>query len=242
MKKHLNLILPCAMALSALAPIATAAPVVTDWSTSYTIGSSGSASGTLGGIGVNFSGDVHDLQQNHSTVFNNTGTWWYGSQTVFSPSLSVSDAVGTWGSTGVTNTLTFSSAVINPILWINSLGRGGAYDLATYVQTWTFDSPFSIISSFSGLVQLPAPYQMTQSGNMLIGQEGHGAIQFTGSFTSISWTSNKPEQSAYFQVGYDTNTGGPAPVPDQGSMALLPLALGSLILGQKLGRRHSIRR
>ena len=241
MRKHLNFVLPCALALGFLAPNAWSAPVITDWSTSYSWGSNGSATGNLGGVGVTFSGDVRDLQQNHGTVFDNSGAGWY-SGNVFTPSLDVSDAVGTWGATGVTNTITFSSAVLNPILWINSLGRGGGWNLATYVQTWTFNSPFSILSSFSGLVENPNLYQMTQSGNSLIGQEGHGAIQFAGSFTSISWTSDKLEQSAYFQVGYDNSIVPPsASVPDQGSMALLPLALGSLFVGQRIVRRRSLR-
>ena len=67
------------------------------------------------------------------------------------------------------------------------------------------------------------PYQMTQSGNTLIGQEGHGSIQFAGSFTSISWTSDKLEQSAFFQVGYD-NTIVPN-VPEPGALILLTLGL-----------------
>ncbi|MBI5692081.1 MAG: hypothetical protein HZC55_18530 [Verrucomicrobia bacterium] len=238
MKSHRRLLLPCALALSALAPHAWAAPVITDW-TSYTWGTNGSASGNLGGIGVTYSGDVRDLQNNHGTVFDNSAGGYFG-QTVYTPSLDVSDALGTWGSTGVTNTITFTSAVLNPILWINSLGRGGAWDLSTYVQTWTFSSPFSLLSSLNVLSELPNPYKMTQSGNSLIGQEGHGSIQFIGSYTSISWTSNKLEQSAYFQVGYD-NSIVPSTVPDQGSMLLLPLAFGGLMLCRQLGRRSRVR-
>ncbi len=238
MKNALKFILPCALAVLGCNPSAHAAPVITDW-TSYSLGTTGSASGTLGGINVSFSGDVADFQPNHGTVFNNAV---YGGQTVYTPSLGVSDAIGTWGTPGVTNTITFSSAVVNPILWINSLGRGGGWP-TSYIQTWTFDSAFSLLSSWYVPVAEGAnPYQMTQSGNSLIGQEGHGAIQFTGTYTSISWTSNTFEQSAYFQVGYDTaNGGGPAPasVPEQASLALVPIALGFLLLAQSGLRRRN---
>lgn len=208
MKKRLNLLLQFALALIAFASHVWATPVITDW-TSYTTGTNGSATGTLvvGGVSVtvSFSGDVRDLQQGSTTVFNNANQNYYG-QTVFTPSLGVSDAIGTWGTAGVLNKITFSRPVRNPIIWINSLGRGGNWAPAIYVQTWTFSSPFSLLSSLyvPNVPNEPQnPYRMTQDGQSLIGQEGHGSIQFSGWFTSISWVSDKAEQSAYFQVGYD---------------------------------------
>lgn len=221
MKKHLNLSLLCALAISAFAPHAWAAPVTTDWTTS-TNGTNGSASGTLMvsgvSVSVSFSGDVRDLQQNHATLFNNASPGYSG-QTVFTPSLAVSDGIGTWGTNGVLNTITFSKPVRNPILWINSLGRGGNWAAATYVQTWTFNAPFSLLSSWS-VPNVPNeplnPYKMTKDGESLIGQEGHGSIIFVGWFTSISWISDKPEQSAYFQVGYDTSMLDTGPQGPQG--------------------------
>jgi hypothetical protein len=109
--------------------------------------------------------------------------------------------------------------VRNPILWIASLGRGGNWDAATYVQTWTFTSPFTLLSSWyvPHVINEPTnPYKMTQSGQSLIGQEGCGSIIFSGWYTSISWISDKAEQSAYFQVGYDTDMIDSGPQGPQG--------------------------
>jgi hypothetical protein len=212
MKKRLNLLLPCALALSAFAAHAWAAPVITDW-TSSTNGANGSATGTLmvggGSVTVSFTGDVQSLESaphqfyNPAAIFNNAT---YPGQTVFTPSLASSEAIRTNGTSGVLNTITFSRPVRNPIIWINSLGRGGNWPAATYVQTWTFSYPFSLLSSLyvPNVPNEPLhPYKMTQDGQSLIGQEGAGSIQFSGWFTSISWISDKVEASAYFQVGYD---------------------------------------
>ncbi len=67
---------------------------------------------------------------------------------------------------------------------------------------------------------------MTQSGFDLIGQEGHGSIQFSGLISSISWTSDLSEQSSWFQVGYET-----AAIPEPSTYAALfgALALAGTI-------------
>lgn len=64
------------------------------------------------------------------------------------------------------------------------------------------EAPFTIRSNGPGafgsgpLVQMP--------GNVLVGSEGHGLIQFVGTFSSISWTGTNPEFWSGFTWGVNT--------------------------------------
>jgi hypothetical protein len=91
------------------------------------------------------------------------------------------------------HTLSFSAAVTNPVMAIISLGQPG------FLSTWTFDKPFSIVSVGQGAFGnggLTNPV-----GNLLIGTEGHGLIQFQGTFSSVSWTVTSGEFWAGFNIG-----------------------------------------
>lgn len=91
-------------------------------------------------------------------------------------------------------TVNFSQPVTNPLMAIVSLGQGGVpatYDFA--------DAPFDVLSHGAGywgggtLTEMP--------GDVLSGREGHGTIQFQGTFSSISWTVPTAEYWHGFTVG-----------------------------------------
>jgi hypothetical protein len=103
---------------------------------------------------------------------------------------------------------------------------------------YDFDSPFTIVSQGAGfwgggssaLVQLP--------GDILQGNEGHGTIQFIGTFSTFSWTVPTPENWHGFTFGIRTTERiepstptQPNTVPDATSTAgLLVLSLAGLLM------------
>ena len=213
----------------------SASPVFTEWTANTNGVTNGTASGTLGSINVTFSGDVRARLDNNTAIFNDASYTSLNDTSVFTPSLSTSDAIKTQGGNNQLNTITFDSAVLNPILQINSLGRGGNWG-STYFQNWTFTDSFTILSSlFHATGETGGSgYRMTElAGNVLHGEEGHGSIQFAGSFTSISWTSDIAEDAAFFSVGYDNDI---VPVPEPATLALL--ALGLVGVGARKRKIH----
>jgi hypothetical protein len=160
-----------------------AAPVSwVDW-TLVQVADPGSAAGTMtfGDVSVNvtYSGEVfYTSETNGQGTDYYTPLTTYTSTTVTNPPLGgmISFTVG--GS--MVDTLTFSPSVTNPVVVIMSLGSPGVnVDLA-------FNAPFTILSTGTGW--WGGGPLLTSTGNTLHGAESDGLIQFTGTFSSISWT------------------------------------------------------
>lgn len=175
-----------------------------DW-TSASTGLSGSATGTIGSVGVNFSGELWGAQTAGGTNYWSPGGA-YVSGSVWNPP-PAADILQCEGGTSNSYTITFSTAVTNPYMAICSLGTPGA------LSVLTFNQPFTILSQGPGYFGSGV---MAQGGNNgLIGSEGYGVIQFLGTMTSISWTDPQFERWHGYQV---------ALVPAPASVAVLGAA------------------
>jgi hypothetical protein len=211
MKKGLAL----AAALSAMCVHAGAVTVWTDW-TSATAGTPGSATGTLNGKTVSYSGAVLS-----NRVINGSfaaswapSTSFIGGTSTASPA-TIGDII-TLDQSTATSTITFSAPIVNPVLAIWSLGSPTAPASFTFNETPTFEVGGPNVS-FGGSA-------ITVSGNTLSGREGNGVVQFTGTFSSLSFTSTF--ESYYgFTVG---ENGVVAAVPEASTWALMALGLAAV--------------
>ena len=115
------------------------------------------------------------------------------------------------------NLLTFNSPVLNPVMAIVSMGQGGL------AVSYDFDTPFTVLSEGRGYWG-DGSYT-TSTGDVLTGNELHAVIQFSGSVSTIGWSSTA-ENWHGFTVGVPAAA---TPTPDFGATALLlMLALGGL--------------
>ena len=105
----------------------------TQWSPSFSTSATngGSATGASGAIGVTYSGELDDLFFGYPS-WTPTGTFAGGTvSNAPAPANGILQLVG--GNTTGSDTITFSSAVLNPVMAIWSLGQGG--DPASFVFT-----------------------------------------------------------------------------------------------------------
>jgi hypothetical protein len=163
-------------------------------------------------VNVTYTGDFIGVQ------LNNTGTFYYTNASTYQSANidnapTTSDIIRLYGGNQNVNTLTFDTPLLNVVMPIVSLGSPAIN------ASFEFNKSFSIESNGPGYW---GNGPLTQSGNALIGVEGHGSILFSGSHTSISWTNPYPENWYGFTVG------AMEAVPEPGTMAALGLGLAAL--------------
>ena len=141
-----------------------------------------------------------------------------------------SDILALVGGVNQTYRVTLSEAIKDPIMAILSLGQGGV------PTTYDFDSPFTIVSQGAGHWGGTSTSLSQSAGDLLIGEEGHGTIQFIGTFSTFEWTVPTPETWHGFTFGIRTTEAiEPTVVPEPGAIAFL--GLGLLGLGWARRRR-----
>ena len=133
------------------------------------------------------------------------------------------DIISLVGGVSQTYKVTLSEAIKDPIMAILSLGQ------PSVATTYDFDSPFDIVSQGTGYFGGGATALTELPGDILSGSEGHGTIQFIGTFSEFSWTVPTPENWHGFTFGIRTTEAiEPTPASEPAAIGLLALGLAGL--------------
>jgi hypothetical protein len=180
----------------------------------------GSASGTIttpqGTVNVSYTGEVVNATQINCGSCTNFWNFpeYQPAATGFSAP-SNEDIIMLAEYAQYTDTVTFSTPVVNPVFDIATLGSSGA--AVSYIFNAT-----PVHLSFGPGVFPQTPNNCTTCfsilGNTLSAMEGNGVIEFLGTFSSISWTTSGGEYYNGFTVGVA------ASLPEPATWTLLLLA------------------
>lgn len=117
------------------------------------------------------------------------------------------------------HTLTFSAPVVDPFIAIMSLGR-------TYLPvSYSFSDPFTLLTEGRGWWG-DGWFNVSPDNRVLTGYEGHGVVQFSGTFSTLSWYSDPAENWHGITMGV-ADAGSVVPEPG----TILLLATGLLGIG-----------
>ena len=209
MNRVLNLLCPGLLALCLEAQAVTVSWV--DWTSANTSSATGTMTFGSTTVTVNYSGQLIGSQTSGGTNYwSPTTAYLQGEVTNAPPTPDILQM-----STAVSRSLTFSRPVTDLYFAYVSLNGNG----------FVFSQDFTIVSQGTGYwgtgtatKSSPAAGQYALTGTS---GEPHGLIKFTGSFSSLSWTSNSNENWYGFTVA--------AAVPEPGTGALLLIGVTTLL-------------
>jgi hypothetical protein len=222
-----SLIFPAAVViLSALVFTASAHADDISWNawSSGTPGDPGSATGAIpGGPTVTYSGQISSLVLDYPSW---TPSSTYVGGAVGNAPLATDNIIQMTGGTGLAESITFSSPIVNPVIAIWSLGSGG--NPASFDFTST--EPFSVAAGGPSAEYGGGSITQGTGANSenVYGEEGNGVIQFVGTYSEIDFTTPGFENWYGFTVGEDATLTNASPVPEPETFMLLGLGLAVL--------------
>lgn len=180
--------------------------------------------GTMGPVSVGFSagGNPSSLLPNYPS-WAPTSTWADGTVVANGPA-QTDGLLALNGGTSNVNTLTFSTAVVNPVFAIWSLGQPGLTASFNFIGATPIYVAGGPNAEFGGSA-------ISVIGNDVFGSEGNGTVMFVGTFSSLSWT------NPLFENYYGFNVGMTAAVPEPETYALMLAGLG--MIGALARRRRA---
>jgi hypothetical protein len=158
---------------------------------------------------------------NGDTYYNNAGTGWTSPSGTYA-GLEPSDVIQLYGASSFT--IDFGQQVVNPYMALVSVGQ------PRYTVTYEFQNPFDVISYGSNFWGYGG---YSVNGTQFNGNEFNGILQFTGTFSSISFVVTNNE----FWHGFNFGTSAAEPVPEPISLFLMTAGL----LGLGIARKRVIR-
>ncbi len=209
------------LCLLSLSMSSSAVPI--DWA-DWTSADTNTASGSVGGVAIGFEG-----AQSPASQTNGGTNYWASNSAIYrggdidnGPEASA-DIIRITGSSNYR--ITFAEAVVDPVMAVLSIGR------TNLPVEYLFDADFEIVNSGCGFWGGSCAGSLFEEpGNVLRGVEGHGVIQFQGTFTELNFSTNPAE----FWHGFTIGIAGVADIPEPGLFALLSFALFGLgLAGRK---------